>query len=555
MIKALIKLIEGADYDLNEWDEVSAKTPIVGDAKPPKIKALTKIIPAKKIKEELKNFVNTIIPLIPPALLEFEDQRQYLVPKTLFDVLVSDEDVDDWNNLLARFNDLLGNLTKVLNNIRKIDYNKIVTDKLLEQEISNRKIKLTEKLLEKDTEKEKEEKNGLLSGVKIDNLTEILLSAGFAAAAPFTGNRKDVNPLDAATIESAAASGADLKAAAHLATLEASSAQDVADVMQVMLNRAETNHSGYGPLIQQITAPEQFSPYSAAIYGDSADTNAASYYGSLNVTPQEIVSLASQPDGIEKLVERFGTGNAAIAKQVLNDFENDGPLSKEAAKTIGGMVSFRGMNSDVGPNFTQRHERGNKFFATGAIILPKLLNQYNLWYNTDDKTSDISHFIVDRPTIIDVQSIGEPLVVIPTERPIGREILSLLFKEPFRKIEKIFERREQEAKPQTPIENNTTSINRTTIPQSEKPKRKSQKSSIPTQDLLKTFKLDNKGSANMMSSDTNQNDLLSIVTKFNNALNKSSLPNRLPSDIDTLSKETHNIFVKNKLFIQDIHVT
>ncbi len=132
-------------------------TRIVGKSQV-KIRALTKIIPAKKIKENLKNFVNTIIPLIPPALLEFEDERQYLVPKTLFDVLVSDEDVDDWNNLFARFNDLLGNLTKVLNNIRKIDYNKIVTDKLLEQEISNRKIKLTEKLLEKDTRRRRRRK-------------------------------------------------------------------------------------------------------------------------------------------------------------------------------------------------------------------------------------------------------------------------------------------------------------------------------------------------------------------------------------------------------------
>jgi regulator of replication initiation timing len=529
-------------------------TRIVGKSQV-KIRALTKIIPAKKIKENLKNFVNTVIPLIPPALLEFEDERQYLVPKTLFDVLVSDEDVDDWNNLFARFNDLLGNLTKVLNNIRKIDYHKIVTDKLLEQEISNRRIKLTEKLLEKDTEKEKEEKDGLLSGVKIDNLTEILLAAGFAVAAPFTGNRKDVNPLDAATIESAGANGADLKAAAHLATLEASSPQDVADVMQVMLNRAETNHSGYGPLIQQIIAPEQFSPYSAAIYSDSADTDAASYYGSLNVTPQEIVSLASQPDGIEKLVERFGAGNAAIANQVLNDFKNEGPLSKEAAKTIGGMVSFRGMNSDVGPNFTQRHKRGNKFFATGGIILPKLLNQYNLWYNTDDKTSDISNFIVDRPTIIDVQSVGEPIVVIPTERPIGHEVLSILFKEPFRKIEKIFERREQEAKPQTPIENNTTSINRTTIPQSEKPKRKSQKSSTPTQDPLKTFTLNSDNSINMMSLGTKQSEFSLIVTEFNNALSKSSSSHGLESNIHTVSQKTDNVLgLKTILMTQDIFI-
>ena len=71
-------------------------TRIVGKSQV-KIRALTKIIPAKKIKENLKNFVNTVIPLIPPALLELEDERQYLVPKTLFEVLVSDEDIDNWS--------------------------------------------------------------------------------------------------------------------------------------------------------------------------------------------------------------------------------------------------------------------------------------------------------------------------------------------------------------------------------------------------------------------------------------------------------------------------
>ena len=529
-------------------------TQIVGKSQV-KIRALTKIIPAKKIKKNLKNFVNTVIPLIPPELLEFEDQRQYLVPKTLFDVLVSDEDVDDWNSLLSRFNDLLGNLTKVLNNIRKINYQKIVANKLLEQEISNRKIKVTEKLLEKERSDNKEPDSKETSDGKIKQLTALLLASALLSGAANATRRREVNPLDAATIKSAKASGADLKAAAHLATLEAGAPQDVADVMQVMLNRAAANHSGYGSLIQQIIAPEQFSPYSAAIYGDSKDRNAASYYGKLNVTPQEIVSLASEPNGIELLVKRFGAGNAAVAEQVLNDFKNEGPLSKESANTIGGMVSFRGMNADVGSNYTQRHARANKFFATGGIILPKLMDQYNLWYNTDDKTSDISKFIVDRPTIIDIQSIGEPVVVIPTERPIGHEVLSILFKEPFRKIEKIFERREQEAKPQTPIENNTTSINRTTIPQSEKPKRKSQKSSISTQDPLKTFTLSAKGSINTMSSDTNRNELSSVVTELNTALSNSPSSDRLGSNIHTVSQETDNVFNRQKLLIQDIYVT
>ena len=53
------------------------------------------------------------------------------------------------------------------------------------------------------------------------------------------------------------------------------------DALQVMLNRTALSKSGKGytwagnSLFEQITAKEQFSPYSAAIFGTSADPNAA----------------------------------------------------------------------------------------------------------------------------------------------------------------------------------------------------------------------------------------------------------------------------------------
>ena len=159
-------------------------TRIVG-GKPIKIKALTQIIPARKMKSELKSIVSMFVPIVPGWMLEFdEEHRHYLVPKSMFDVLVSDQDVDDWNYLLERFNNLLGNLTKILNNIRKIDYNKIIVDKLLEQEIRNRRIKVTEKLLEKEQEGEKKKRDKASPQTKIDNLTESLMAMGFTAAAP-----------------------------------------------------------------------------------------------------------------------------------------------------------------------------------------------------------------------------------------------------------------------------------------------------------------------------------------------------------------------------------
>ena len=104
--------------------------------------------------------------------------------------------------------------------------------------------------------------------------------------------------------------------------------QNVADVFQVILNRSKKRNKS---VAEVITAREQFSPYSAAIYGTSADTNAANVYGDLGVTKKEIFEIAAKPNGLQLLVERFNNGNAAIAQEVLDDFKSEGPLSQEAA--------------------------------------------------------------------------------------------------------------------------------------------------------------------------------------------------------------------------------
>jgi hypothetical protein len=537
------------------YERATAKTPMVGSGKGVKIQALSKIIPAKKIDEIEKNFINTIIPLMPPALLELEDERQYLVPKTLFDVLVSDEDIDNWNSLLSKFNDLLGNLTKVLNNIRKINYHKIVTDKLLEQEISNRKIKVTEKLLEKDDEEEKKAKNGLLSGVNIDDLSTVLMAAGFALT-----NRGNNNAPPAASDFIQIANT--LKSKYGLQDFQA--AAIVGTWMQEGLGKGR---------------PDDIEDAYAYQYGDFGPPPIGSTkvgYGWAqwtNMAPGGRLDRVCNGIGV---TDRAWTNNDNLrafdwelqnsfpslmrALKGTQDIDEAVQLFVHIYEAGGNIQNFVNMH---GQSFLPRRVQSansvlngmTKPNAAGGIILPKLMDQYNLWYNTDDKTSDISKFIVDRPTIIDVQSIGEPLIVIPTERPIGHEVLSILFKEPFRKIEKIFERREQEAKPQTPIENNTTSINRTTIPQSEKPKRKSQNSSIPTQDPVNTFTLDNEGSINMMSLGVHQNEFLSVVTDFNNALSKSLSQDRLAS-IHTVSQTTQS-FLSTKVILlkQDIYAT
>jgi len=167
--------------------------------------------------------------------------------------------------------------------------------------------------------------------------------------------------------------------AAFLSTMEASGNQNQADAFQVMLNRTADAKAGgsmrvYGDtLAEQITAREQFSPLSSAIYGVSADSAAAKKYGpiskALGDNPEErrtkLLEIASQPDGLVKLQKLFGGGSATDAAKVLQDFKSGGALSQQSATDIGSMVSFRGYNPDGGYDF-RRGTGGNYFFGQGS---------------------------------------------------------------------------------------------------------------------------------------------------------------------------------------------
>lgn len=531
-------------------------TRIVG-GKPIKIKALTQIIPARKMKSELKSIVSMFAPIVPGWMLEFDSEhRHYLVPKTMFDVLVSDQDVDDWNYLLERFNNLLGNLTKILNNIRKIDYNKIIVDKLLEQEIRNRRIKVTEKLLEKEQEGEKKKRDKASPQTKIDNLTESLMAMGFAAAAPMIN--RNAPPAKADFVEIANK----LKNKYRLKDFQA--AAIVGTWMQEGLGKGR---------------PDDIEDAYAAQYGDFGPPPIGSTrvgYGWAqwtNMAPGGRLDRVAAGIGV---TDRAWTNNdnmKAFDWELQNTFPSlikhlkDTQDIDEAVQLFvhiyeagGNIQNFVNMH---GASFLPRRIQSaesvlsgmTKPNATGAILIPQLMNSF-IWYNTDDKTDDLANFIVDKPTIIDVNDVGEPMVVIPTERPIGQEILSILFKEPFRKIERIFEKRQQEAKPQTPIENNTTSIKRSPIPVSETPEptRRQSPPTVPTTSY---------------TTDTSATESFeSIVDRFDSSFSKQSesllkftqpsVSNsmRKISNIDTVSQKTENVFgPKVILMTQDIYVT
>ena len=535
-----------------------AKTSIVvsGQKGDTKIIALTKMIPARRLKQELKNFINTLIPIVPSWMLEFdEDERHYLVPKSAFDLVVEDHDIDDWNYLLERFNNLYGGLIKLLNNIRKVDYHKIIENKLLQKEIETRKIKITERLLEKENSEESDDKKARSPIDKIEDLENYLAVAAGFAQAPFNSN---VPPASSDKIAIAKKLEQkyglkDFQAAAIVGTwmregLGKGRPDDIEDAYAAQYGDfgpppIGSSLVGYGWAQWTNMAPGGRLDRVAAGIGvtdrpwTNEDNLAAFDWEVQNVFPSLMKNLKDTQD-IDEAVQLFvhiyeAGGN--IQNFVNMHGQSFMPDRVQAAQSV--------LNGMTKPN------------AMGAIIIPQLFDKF-IWYNTDDKTDDLANFIVDRPTIIDVNDVGEPMVVIPTERPIGQEILSILFKEPFRKIERIFEKKQQEAKPQTPIENNTTSIKRSRIPVSETPEptRRQSSPTVPTTSY---------------TTDTSATESFeSIVDRFDSSFSKPSesllkftqpsVSNsmRKISNIDTVSQKTENVFgPKVILMTQDIYVT
>jgi ribosomal protein S7 len=163
----------------------------------------------------------------------------------------------------------------------------------------------------------------------------------------------------------------DEKLAAFVASMEASSPENAADAMQVMLNRAASGYSKQG-LAGVISGREQFSPLSAAIYGTSADKAAARKYGPIATrlpgnTPQEkfkyLQQVASEPDGLNKLQQIFNGGDSQVAATILND-----PKYLEASrKNVRGALNF-GAGSIAQPGDVKIRAGGNYFYNfTGNV--------------------------------------------------------------------------------------------------------------------------------------------------------------------------------------------
>ena len=168
------------------------------------------------------------------------------------------------------------------------------------------------------------------------------------------------------------------KLAAFIATIEASGDQNQADVLQSMYNRAGQNYSGYGGLFGQLTAPNQYSPLSAAIHG-TTDPAAQRKFGpvanKLGKTPSERIEklreIISKPDALNQLQTLFGDGSASNAAIILDDALKGGTLSKKSKDFIKGRTDFGDKPGNGGASGqTINRGRGGNYFGENGSNIP-----------------------------------------------------------------------------------------------------------------------------------------------------------------------------------------
>ena len=438
------------------YERMTAKTPMVGPVQKAKAKitALTQMIPLKKIKEELKNIGDMIIPIIPEWLLQLEDEedKNYIVERDDVEYIVEKEDLNDWNYLLKRFDSLMTGLMKLLNNIRKVSYAKIIDNKLLEQEIINRHVRIKEFILEKQPKDEEDpekkerqkQKSSLLQGLL--NVGAALGVQGFVGATSFqqqSGQYQQTgSPVSASADKIAIAKN--LEQTYGLEDFQA--AAIVGTWMQEGLGKGRPDdiEDAYASIYGDFGPPPIGS--SRVGYGWAQWTNMAP--GGRLDRVANAIGVTDKPWTNNDNMRAFDWELQNVFPSLIDDLKNTTDISEavqlfvhiyEAGGNIGNFVRMHGQS--FLPRRIQSAEAVlsgmTKPNAKGSIIVPQLLQQHKVQYNTKNIYDDIGKFIVDRPTVIDVEAIKEPLVIIPLERPIGQEILKSLFERPFQRVEDI----------------------------------------------------------------------------------------------------------------------
>jgi len=432
---------------------IKSLTQIIPFKKPPLIKALSPIIPSRKKSEEThskKSLFSTIVPFNPEMLrLEEIEQKHYIVPTPKIQYIIGAEDKNDWTSLLERLNSLLGNLIKVLSNIRKINHRSVLHLKLTEREIARRHSLLHEKLLEKTQEvKEVQAKTQLTDKEKIQKVKDYLSALGYGAAGALM---VDPNaPVLTGTAGEKAAQLArrlmqdfgltDFQAAAIVGVMRREGfGSGYPDVRQGSVRGAPTyggtSEEGYG-WIQWTNVPGGSDP--------NARLNRALIY--LGMGPPNQTRPWTDEDNYKVLTWEWRTHYTSTIPSVKSTSTLEQAVYEFVGNyTAGSKANIATYEANEGGGFLQRRiNEANSVLktlrqkASGGIVIPELFDNNMIKFDTFRKTTLLSNFIVDRPTILNMKDIGEPLVIIPLQRPIGRMILQTIFRDAFKRLENKF---------------------------------------------------------------------------------------------------------------------
>jgi hypothetical protein len=529
--------------------------------KPIKIKALTPMIPRSESQYNTKGAFNGIVPFSPKMLrLEEREETTYIIPKQEIKFLVEHNDMEDWKKLLGMFDALLGNMMRLLNNVRRENYTKITYLKIEEQEIERRHNKLQEKLLDLTQKNDEiDAKTEMTDSEKIEKLKKTLTAMGFVAgAAAVTAGTVMLN----GNIKQKAAQLAK-QLMSDLGITDFQAAGIVGNLLSEGFGKGIPDDIQDGTYSRESGPPPDYGTRGIG-YGWAQWTNGGNngpedrlnkFIIRLGGGPGKQARAATDSDNYSYLLDDFRTGYSSVlnnlksttnvtdaARIILTDYENPADKSQSVVQR----------RAAQGNTILQEMKK-----ASGAIVLPELFNKHKITYDTFRKNTLLSNFIVDRPTIINMKDVGEPLVIIPTERPIGQNILKILFERPFQKIEETFARlnpdKTEKEKSKNP-ENSQSYINRTTI----KPTRSMVGSTSPS--AITSSQTDNQQSSySDQPETTTQTD--SITPKIQPPEQKvpemipmKSRTNAQQTVIDNVSKSTSDIFEIPMILVQDYYV-
>ena len=530
--------------------------------KPVKIKALTPMIPGGESQYDTRGAFNGIVPFSPDMLkLEEREETSYIIPKQEIQYLVEHNDMEDWKKLLGMFDGLLGNMMRLLNNIRRENYTKISFLKIEEQEIERRHNKLQEKLLDLTQKNDEiDAKTEMTDSEKIEKLKKALSNMGFAAGAAaavtagtvlLNGNIKQKGAQLAKQLMN------------DLGLTDFQAAGIVGNLISEGFGKGIPDDIEDGRYSRESGPPPDYGTMLVG-YGWAQWTNTGNngptdrlnkFIIRLGGGPGKQARAASDSDNYSYLLDDFRTGYSSV----LSNLKSTTNIT-DAARII--LTQYEIPANQSQSVVQGRAAQANTILqemkkASGAIVLPKLFNEHKIVYDTFRKNTLLSNFIVDRPTIIDMKDVGEPLVIIPTERPIGQNILKILFEQPFQKIEQTFARlnpdKTEKEKSKNP-ENSQSYINRTTI----KPTRSMVGSTSPS--AITSLQTDSE-----QPSYTKQPETITQTDSITPSIQppEQKIPDMIPLQsrrnvqetvIDNVSNSTSDLFDIPMILVQDYYV-